>query len=432
LIGGGGGGKEDKWGGGGGAFAEGTAVIVVPTTPYAVVIGAGGVAGADGGDTTFNVVTVVAKGGQGGELGNAGGQAAACTGDIKWSGGTGHGFGGAGPGGGSAGYSSAGDPVVGTAIPGLPDGTYGGWIVLGAIPGAGGGKNNFNSEPGGSGICQVIYDDGITEGFPDVPTRSQGKGSVTGTVCLMPTGIQADELLILIVGITTAPTITVPGWSSIGSQNYAADTHKLEVFTKVATGGDTATITLSVTPNPHWYVIYRVSTSDAGSIQITFATNAGDMGDPPVHTPSGGSGKYLWICGSSWIDPGAAVVTALPTGFESLWRGIPWGNDAAITQVGQCADRLFEGATLNPTAFTGSVGRNCVTFTLSLSGPGGWTNPTNPFPTPVLTIPVPGVGRGKGKGHAKGAGHGKGAVDKGKAAGGVTGGGAVGGLGKIK
>lgn len=85
-------------GGGGGAYAASLITGVSGTVSYSVGAGgSGGAAGAtgnNGGDTTWNTTTIVAKGGSGGavlaagtsvlvQAGGAGGAAGSCTGDLK-------------------------------------------------------------------------------------------------------------------------------------------------------------------------------------------------------------------------------------------------------------------------------------------------------------------------------------------------------------
>jgi hypothetical protein len=94
LIGGGGGGSvgatlnnaNGGGGGGGGGQLQQSLVPVTPGTSYAIVVGAGGAAEANGSDSTFATTTVVAKGGTHGTTGFSGG---AQTGGPGGTGGTG-------------------------------------------------------------------------------------------------------------------------------------------------------------------------------------------------------------------------------------------------------------------------------------------------------------------------------------------------------
>lgn len=158
-------------GGGGGAYSKVNAFVVAPTG-YTAVVGVGGVApngsssGNNGGDSTFNSTSCVAKGGLHPVHDVAvgmGGDAALGIGDVKYSGGNG-GSGGGGGGGSSAGTAANGNngsgSTGGTAPVGGGDGGNGGTDFdgtvgqagNGAAPGGGGGGSwSFNFSSAGSG-----------------------------------------------------------------------------------------------------------------------------------------------------------------------------------------------------------------------------------------------------------------------------------------
>ena len=136
-------------GGGGGAYA-GSVVSVVPGQVCTLVVGAGGNGYniLDGGDSTFGLTNVVAKGEKGvpssSYLGGLGGQVADCTGTTVFRGGNGasvipSGDGVGAGGGGGAGSASAGGDAI-----------YSNTGVLGGISGPGGGGPN-RAHCGGNG-----------------------------------------------------------------------------------------------------------------------------------------------------------------------------------------------------------------------------------------------------------------------------------------
>lgn len=132
-------GGANPGGGGGGAYASKT-VTVVPGNSYPYVVGAAEQ------DSTWNTSEVVAKAGTRGSggLGQPGGQAASCTGDVKYSGGTGANAG-AGPGGGGGG--AAGPNGAG----GNASSQTGGTGNNGANAGGAAGQNNGVSQVDGGG-----------------------------------------------------------------------------------------------------------------------------------------------------------------------------------------------------------------------------------------------------------------------------------------
>jgi len=168
--GGGGGGSTNAnkvgSGGGGGAYSKATSISVTPGQSYTVTVGTGGpgsLTGSDGGDSWFlDQLTVLAKGGIGGQ-GNdtggnaAGGQASSGVGSTKWSGGAGgEGSGTADAGGGGGGSAGRlGDGGNGGNASGTTPGSAGAagsdGGAVGGVGGAPGFDGNPGSAPGGGG-----------------------------------------------------------------------------------------------------------------------------------------------------------------------------------------------------------------------------------------------------------------------------------------
>lgn len=147
--GGGGGGTRSSngvaGGGGGGAYAA-SLVSVRPGDTYTLTVGAGGVAGQNGGNSTFGGNTVIAAGGKGASnnqtTGGAGGSVGDSEGTIKYAGGNGANGSGTNSGGGGGGAGSTGPG-------GNASGTTGG---TGTANNGGNGGNgvttNSNGNPG--------------------------------------------------------------------------------------------------------------------------------------------------------------------------------------------------------------------------------------------------------------------------------------------
>lgn len=169
MVGGGGGGGQSGGiggGGGSGAWCIMYPYTVVPASSYTVTIGAGGLAGVDGGNTTFDALTV--PGGNKGVAGGSGGAGGAAKGGYSASGYTNGKFyvssaGGAlsGSQGGSGGGTPFGVGALGGSVTGSPD--YNGFAAAvnsGAGGGGGsddGGGNIGSGGTGGSGMVLVTY-----------------------------------------------------------------------------------------------------------------------------------------------------------------------------------------------------------------------------------------------------------------------------------
>ena len=212
--GGGGGGRRTSngvtGGGGGGAYASKINVPVTPGTIYTVVVGAAG-AGANpataGGDSYFNTAsTVMAKGGSAvannSVTGAAGGQAAACVGDVGsvFSGGTGGTGSGtnAGKGGGGAGTGGAGG-----------NGGTGSTNGAGTAVGGGNGGNGRTATQG-AGSSGSTYGGGGGGAYRNGTSYNGGAGAAgaviiewTGAAYVAPSSVNMTTL-----GNTTSTTLT--------------------------------------------------------------------------------------------------------------------------------------------------------------------------------------------------------------------------------
>lgn len=351
--GGGGGGTTDTGAGGGGAFAQDT-FSYAASTGYPVVIGAAAAANTDGADTTFNTSTVVAKGGLSGGNGGNGGTAAASTGSVKFDGGNGGQGTGVRVGGGGAGDKSA----AALNVPGEPTGGLGS-SSFGRVLGAGGGSSGTGQTGGIRGECRVFYTIDATAGFPRVTGHSCGRSTAdsTSVAASLPTST-AGRLLLLLVASDGVPTITVDGWTKVGQVSEGTSQVSLALFTKIAEGGDTATIELTASE----IVTYKAwEIADAGAVEWTTASGSSTNPNPPEHTPSGGSAKYLWIAAAAWDNSGN--VSAWPSGFGSQFLVPSYNTVAAELATGEMFE---EAASKDPGTFT-AVSEQWCAATISIA-----------------------------------------------------------------
>lgn len=176
VGGGGGGGYGDSFSGGGsgGNLRYVNNISVVPGNSYTVVVGAGGLTGTsvsqtgtNGGDSSFNGSTVVAKGGVGG--GTSAG-VAPTSGNVGTGGNGGSGGAAVGDagGGGAGGYSGNG---------GSGGSNYGGTAATAGSGGAGGGGGSATGGTGGGGVG--LYGEG-SNGAAGTSRPANQSGSVQG------------------------------------------------------------------------------------------------------------------------------------------------------------------------------------------------------------------------------------------------------------
>lgn len=221
LWGGGGGGaawnsNSNYYGGGGGAYSKKNNISVTAGSAYTVNVGAQGIHqlnnyGTNGGDSYFiDISTILAKGGEGGDITNGlGGAAGSGVGDTKYSGGN-AGYGGGTTHSGGGGGGAAGDANNGNNGQSYPTGYSGGAIGI-----TGGGK-------GGDGGSSTASSDTIRGKPGDVPGGGGGGSCATsgiggdgagGKVILsyiVPTVYPSAIVLTL-----TQPEITLPNVGNI-------------------------------------------------------------------------------------------------------------------------------------------------------------------------------------------------------------------------
>ncbi len=203
------------------------------------------------------------------------------------------------------------------------------------------------------------------------PTRESNTGDIssgtseTHTVA-MPTGVVSGDLLVIIFGTRTAPTITEPAnWTKI-SQSTGSNT-AIAVMYKVSDGTEGADeIVATGVPavNAAWEV-YRISgaanpASQAPEVAYAFADVDETDGDPPNLTPTGGAKNYLWFTAAFKRDDGN--VTAFPgsytnTGFEKV---------ALAPAVIGFAERTLNASSENPGVFSWGVAADWTAVTIAI------------------------------------------------------------------
>lgn len=323
LWGAGGGGTTATAAGGGGAFAQADDLDVSASSSYAIAGIAGGAANTNAADTTFGGTLVVAKGGLSGGNGGTGGLASACTGDTKYSGGDGA----AGAAQTSSGAGAGSEGNASGFTPGEPDGGAGAASAAGPWYGAGGTSAAATQSAGGRGGASVEYYVAATAGY----ARWQGyklSRSATGTshVAAMPAGIQAGDLLLLIVGMDGTGTISVSGWTQLADRLETNNATRGAVWYRVATGsGDDATVTTSTSTRGNMAVLRF---QGAGTPECTIADGNGTNANSSTHTSSAGVVKGIWISAVCWDANANMTLSGPPTGFTN-WVASSAANASA-------------------------------------------------------------------------------------------------------
>lgn len=289
-------------GGGGGAYSKSTGVSISGTIP--VVVGAGGVgdtgAGNNGGDSTFNTTTIIAKGGTGGSVtsgtggpGGAGGLSTASTGTTKFSGGTGgrgrdNNSGQGGPGGSSAGTAANGtsgagswSTVTASAAPtgggkGGDGGTSGSAGAAGTAPGGGGGGAGDGTNNGGSGADGRVA---ITYTCPTYALTSAA--SATGPFCVASASVVTLRSSSMPNGTYTVSYNLSGGNTATGSTASMTFASGSGTFTTSTLNASTTATTITVTGISSGVVgqgacVSTISTNNTATVTVlTVVANAG-------------------------------------------------------------------------------------------------------------------------------------------------------------
>jgi len=171
----------------------------------------------------------------------------------------------------------------------------------------------------------------------------------------MPSGIVAGEKLIVFFGCSNDVTVNTPsGWTK-GVDGVHPTSLRIVVYTKIAVGGDTLTVTTS-SNTIGVNITYRVLTNN----DIEFSSTASGSSinpNPPSLTPAGGSQQYIYF---------AAALSSGVTfpGYPSNY------TDNQVTNTGGTYDmavatRSLTSASDDPGTFTMDFSGDWVTCTVS-------------------------------------------------------------------
>lgn len=338
------GGTANTNGGAGGAYAEDTVTVTPDATMSSDAVGAGGAAAGNGTDTIFGSTLVVAKAGSGATAAVSG----ACAGSVIHVGTNGTTGAGNQRGGGGAGSTADASAGVG----GAHEGGAGQNATAGRTLGAGGGCSVGSGLVGARGERRLHYYVPGTAGFARRMGASHGRdASATTSRSAVMTGsamgtIVAGEVLVLVVGVDGASTVSVSGWTQLlgGTITDGTSAVGIAVFWKTAAGGDSATIVTSgSTLTSHSVTRY----ANAGTPVATSATGNSTNANPP-DTGALASGNYH-IQAAAALDSASITLTGLPSNYTGGATVYPVGDTGVILVN---ANRQITGTSENPGTFT--------------------------------------------------------------------------------
>ena len=130
----------------------------------------------------------------------------------------------------------------------------------------------------------------------------------------LPSGIEAGDLLLVVVGTCCGNAVSISGWSeifSVSGDSAGTSARGVHGFYKIADGSEGSTVTASVSGgNGSNSQAWRIS--GAQVISGTATTSDGTTPDPPSHTPSWGDAT-LWI---AVMNGRSTDISAWPSGYD--------------------------------------------------------------------------------------------------------------------
>lgn len=200
---------------------------------------------------------------------------------------------------------------------------------------------------------------------PVVAASNSGDISpVTSFNAPLPANIVAgNRLLLKYVNVNSAgaPTINTPsGWDLLGTETSGFS--RLCIFSKIASGSEGATVTVTQGSGRPTSISYRITGHDAVQTpEVVFA--AGSV-NPPSLTPSWGKTNNLWIAGVAGDGNGTTTAPSYPAGYtdNQLTRASTNADGGKVSVATKTASAVSD----DPAAFTGAVPVSPIAFTVAI------------------------------------------------------------------
>lgn len=211
--------------------------------------------------------------------------------------------------------------------------------------------------------------------FPVVTGRSGGIVSTNETVysVTLPTGIITGEMLLVVIGVDGAPTLSVGSGSAAGwllkafAPSSAAD-GVLGIFVKIAGASNALNVGSTNSESSAWNS-FRIDKhrGTTGDLYTAVASGSAPNYPPPALTPSLGLADYLWVAcaASGW---GSDWATAGPLGFtDFVNRQAGTASSSGNIATAELKDSVSSKL---PGPFT-SVDQDYATATIAIPGLAG-------------------------------------------------------------
>lgn len=202
--------------------------------------------------------------------------------------------------------------------------------------------------------------------FPTFISTSgnSGANATTHTVNIPQPVTSGNLLLVFFANDSTATaSVTTPaaGWSTFGNclcgNTDSVASARLTAFSRIADGAEASSITVTTSANEasayvstninNWYN-QRNRVTIIGGYELTASSGNSANADPPLETPSFGSGDTLWF--AVMANDGNVGVTAYPTNYGLQQQQNRWANTNAASIA--FAARQLGATAQDPGTFT--------------------------------------------------------------------------------
>lgn len=163
----------------------------------------------------------------------------------------------------------------------------------------------------------------------------------------LPAAAPGDVLLVAHASQSGGTTYGATGWFVL-AEDGTSTSLRLTILAKIATGGDTCTVTGGGNAWQYARAFTIVGCGDLANVYDAIAFNSASPPDPPLCAPGVGIKSYLAL--AIGAHTGLFHATAAPAGFSQLYGPGPNGQDIEVLVCS--AERDVVGSQEDPGAFT--------------------------------------------------------------------------------
>lgn len=188
----------------------------------------------------------------------------------------------------------------------------------------------------------------------------------------MPPNITNGNTLLLLVatgGTGNDHNVQITGWEEVGHWKTDANTTQgnMHIFKKIANGDSNAPLTMTANTSTGWATILYELELPLSEIELSLSSTVSPFTtDPPLHTPSTGNKRYIWIA-ASFMERSTGSASAAPTDYSVLEnaRSTVTGNTSGQHCSIASAYRIVSASSEDPSDFTWNVPYDCGAVTIS-------------------------------------------------------------------